>query len=99
MKDLRNIIADNKRVAEKASHLDKEDTGNNLVDRLVQVAEPLDEYAGMIGRVLSIEPYDGNTLEAIIDFSNSPFVNAGVSGEYFGEVKEQVIDLFPLDEL
>lgn len=102
MKDLRNIIADNRRVAEKATKgttslpTDKVDNADTLVGRLVQVDQPLDEYAGMIGRVLGV---DNDDSEVVVDFTNSPFVNAQVKGEYLSEVKEQVMDLFPLDEL
>ncbi|QBJ03688.1 hypothetical protein HWC09_gp031 [Lactobacillus phage 3-521] len=98
MKDLRNIIADNNQAVEKAMQtvVPPVDNSTTLVGRLVQVAEPLDEYAGMIGRVLGI---DNDNSEVIIDFTNSPFINAKVCGEYLDGVKEQVMDLFPLDEL
>ena len=101
MKDLRNIIADNNQAVEKAtkgttdSH-EVEDNVDTLVGRLVQVDQPLDEYAGMIGRVLKPANLED---EVIVDFTDSPFVNAQVKGEYLGEVNEQVMDLFPLDEL
>lgn len=73
-----------------------EDNAITLVGRLVQVDQSLDEYAGMIGRVLKPDDIEN---EVIVDFTNSPFVNAQVKGEYLGEVSEQVMDLFPLDEL
>ena len=103
MKDLRNIIADNNQAVEKAtkgttdSHeVEVEDNVNTLVGRLVQVVEPLDEYAGMIGRVLKPSNLQD---EVIVDFTDSPFVNAQVKGEWLDDVSEQVMDLFPLDEL
>ena len=102
MKDLRNIIADNNQAVEKATkgttNLPTDDVDNaaTLVGRLVQVVEPLDEYAGMIGRVLKPANLEG---EVVVDFTNSPFVNAQVKGEWLDEVNEQVMDLFPLDEL
>jgi len=103
MKDLRNIIADNNQAVEKAtkgttdSHeVEVEDNADTLVGRLVQVDQPLDGYAGMIGRVLKPANLEG---EVVVDFTNSPFVNAQVKGEYLDEVSEQVMDLFPLDEL
>ena len=73
-----------------------EDNVNTLVGRLVQVDQPLDEYAGMIGRVLKPSNLQD---EVIVDFTNSPFINPQVKGEYLDEVNEQVMDLFPLDEL
>lgn len=73
-----------------------EDNAITLVGRLVQVDQSLDEYAGMIGRVLKPANLEN---EVIVDFTNSPFVNAQVKGEWLDEVTEQVMDLFPLDEL
>jgi len=98
MKDLRNIIADNNQAVEKAMQtiVPPVDNADTLVGRLVQVDQPLDEYAGMIGRVLKPDNLEG---EVVVDFTNSPFVNAQVKGEYLDEVSEQVMDLFPLDEL
>ena len=103
MKDLRNIIEDNNQAVEKdtngttASNTDEvEDNVNTLVGRLVQVDQPLDDYAGMIGRVLKPSNLED---EVIVDFTDSPFVNAQVKGEWLDEVSEQVMDLFPLDEL
>ena len=103
MKDLRNIIEDNNQAVEKdtngttASNTDEvEDNVNTLVGRLVQVDQPLDDYAGMIGRVLKPANLEN---EVVVDFTNSPFVNAQVKGEWLDEVNEQVMDLFPLDEL
>jgi len=103
MKDLRNIIADNNQAVEKAtkgttdSHeVEVEDNVDTLVGRLVQVDQPLDDYAGMVGRVLKPANLEN---EVVVDFTNSPFVNAWVKGEWLDMVNEQVMDLFPLDEL
>lgn len=98
MKDLRNIIADNNQAVEKAMQtvLPPMDNADTLVGRLVQVDQPLDEYAGMIGRVLERDNLEN---QVVVDFTNSPFVNPEVKGEWLDEVKEQVMDLFPLDEL
>lgn len=102
MKDLRNIIADNNQAVEKAtkgttnSHAIEVDNADTLVGRLVQVDQPLDEYAGMIGIVLERDNLEN---QVVVDFTNSPFVNPEVKGEWLDEVKEQVMDLFPLDEL
>ena len=101
MKDLRNIIADKNQAVEKAtksttdSHAEV-DNALTLVGRWVQVDQPLDDYAGMIGRVL-----DTDNLEnaVIVDFTDSPFINPTIKGEYLEGVVEQVMDLFPLDEL
>lgn len=102
MKDLRNIIADNNQVVEKAtkgttnSHDVEIDNADTLVGRLVQVDQSLDEYAGMIGRVLKPSNLED---EVIVDFTDSPFVNAQVKGEWLDEVSERAMDLFPIDEL
>lgn len=103
MKDLRIIIVDNNQATEKAtngttaSNTDEvEGNVNTLVGRLVQVVEPLEDYAGMIGRVLKPSNLEE---EVIVDFTDSPFINVQVKGEWLDEVSEQVMDLFPLDEL
>ena len=101
MKDLRIIIADNNREVEKATKSTTDSQGEvdnvlTLVGRLVQVCQPLDDYAGMIGRVLKPSNLED---EVVVDFTDSPFINSQVKGEYLDEVSEQVMDLFPLDEL
>lgn len=75
---------------------DEQDNATTLVGRLVQVAQPLDEYAGMIGRVLKPSNLED---EVVVDFTNSPFINPAVKGEYLDEISEQVMDLFPFDKL
>lgn len=103
MKDLRIIIADNNQATEKATNgttnshdVEVEDNVDTIVGRLVQVDQPLDDYAGIIGRVLKPSNLQD---EVVVDFTNSPFVNEQVKGEWLDEVSEQVMDLFPLDEL
>ena len=75
---------------------DEPDNATTLVGRWVQVDQPLDDYAGMIGRVLKPANLQD---EVIVDFTDSPFVNAQVKGEWLDEVSERAMDLFPLDEL